>query len=166
MKRLVSYLIISYLIISFLGSCSHNPSNYGESPTTGNIKITVDESFKSIIDDEINVFEKIYIYAKIRPVYKPETQTYNDLLKDSVNLIVASRKLNAEENKFFESRKFFPKETKIAVDGIAIITNNDNNDSLISVNSLKKIFLGEIKSWKQLNKRSKLDAIKVVSDMS
>jgi phosphate transport system substrate-binding protein len=158
-------LVIMLLIVSLAYfSCSRNAANYGESPTTGNIKIAVDETFKNIINDEVNVFDKIYIYAQIHPLYKPEVEAFNDLLKDSVHLIVASRKLSADEKKYFDSKKIFPKETRIAVDGVALIVNKENKDTLITVKSLKQIMLGEITKWNQLNKLSKAEDIKVVFD--
>lgn len=106
------FLFIVSCSLFILLSCSHNPANYGESPTTGNIKITVDETFKTIIDDEVNVFEKIYIYAKIRPSYKPEIQTFNDLLNDSVKLIVASRKLTKKRRIILTARNYFRKRQR------------------------------------------------------
>lgn len=158
-----SFLIVLCSLL-FALSCSRNPANYGESPTTGNIKISVDETFRTIIDDEINVFEKIYVYAKIRPSYKPEIQAFNDLLKDSVRLIVVSRKLTSDEMKYFHSKNIFPKETKIAVDGVALIVNKENTDTLITVKALNQILLGEITRWKQLDPKSNLNDIKVVFD--
>ncbi len=157
------YIWLLMVLILFV-FCSRNPADFGDTPTTGNIKISVDETFKTIIDDEVKVFEKIYVYAKVTPQYKPEVQTFNDLLKDSVRLIVASRKLNNKEKKHFKNKNIFPKETKIAIDGIALIVNNENTDSLITINALKKILLGEITVWKQLNPKSKLKDIRVVFD--
>lgn len=162
----INTLQIAAIIVAILlaYSCSRNPKDYGESPTTGDIKITADETFRNIIENEIGVFEKIYIYANITPSYKPETDAINDLLRDSVRLMVGARKLTEEEEKYFNSKKIFPKQTKIAIDGIALIINKDNKDTLITVKDLKKIMLGDITSWKELNSQSKLDEIKVVFD--
>lgn len=168
-KRNISFFLsrillnIAVISVLFIG-CSRNPANYGESPTTGNIKISVDETFKTIIDDEVSVFEKIYVYAKIHPLYKPEVESFNDLFKDSVRLIVASRMLTNDEVKSFNSKKIFPKQTKIAYDGVALIVNKENSDTIISVTNVRKIMLGEIKDWKQLNSKSGFKDIKVVFD--
>ena len=164
MYKSISIVFITLIVAFLISFCSHNAANYGESPTTGNIKISVDETFKNIIIDEINVFEKIYVYSHFNPLFKSETQTFNDLLKDSVRLIVATRKLTSDERKFFDDKKIYPKETLIAVDGVALIVNNENKDTLISIKNLKKILLGEVKTWKELNSKSKLEDIKVVFD--
>jgi len=145
-------------------SCNRSGTKYSDTPTTGNIKISVDETFKPIAQAEIQVFEGIYRYAKIKAEYKPEIEIFKDIIKDSVRLIISSRKLNQKEADYFKSVKFFPKETRIAVDGIALIVNNTNPDTLISINMLKDIVTGKISSWKQMNPKSRLSKIKVVFD--
>lgn len=145
-------------------ACNHSGTKYSDTPTTGNIKISVDETFKPIAQSEIQVFEGIYRYAKINAEYKPEIEIFRDIIKDSVRLIISSRKLSQKETDYFKSVKFFPKETRIAIDGIALIVNNANPDTLISINMLKDIVSGKISSWKQMNPKSRLSKIKVVFD--
>ena len=43
---------------------------------------------------------------------------------------------------------------------VTLIVNKNNTDSLLSVNDLRKILTGKIRSWKSLDKNSKLDRIK------
>ena len=60
--------------------------------------------------------------------------------------------------------KIIPRETKIAVDAIAFILNNENPDTLLTYEQLKGILRGEIKSWKSIDPKSDLDSIQVVFD--
>ena len=64
----------------------------------------------------------------------------------------------------FHSNKFFPESIKIATDGVALIVNRQNADSIFNVSTLKKIFSGEITRWNQLSADSKLGEIQVVFD--
>ena len=64
----------------------------------------------------------------------------------------------------FHSNKFFPESIKIATDGVALIVNRQNADSIFNVSTLKKIFSGEITRWNQLSTDSKLGDIQVVFD--
>jgi phosphate transport system substrate-binding protein len=137
---------------------------YTDTPTTGKVAIAVDETFQPIIEAELQVFHAVYRYAAIQPKYLPEVDVFNLLLHDSVRLAIVSRPLNAKEMNYFHSRKFFPKEIPVAVDGIAVLVNPSNPDTLFSVSQLRKIMLGEITDWKQINPRSKLGEIKVVFD--
>jgi phosphate transport system substrate-binding protein len=65
---------------------------------------------------------------------------------------------------YFHSRKFFPKIVPIAIDGIAVVVNPANPDTLFAVETIRKIMTGEITEWKQVNPRSKLGKIKVLFD--
>ena len=152
------------VVALILTSCKSKNDKHSDTPTTGSIQISVDETFRPIIDAEIPVFESIYTRAKIKPIYEPEVDAFNRLLKDSIRLIVVSRGLNQKEKDFFASKQFLPKEIKIALDGIAIITQRNNPDSLLTMEQLRKILMGEIKNWKQLSPNSKLGPLKVVFD--
>ena len=56
------------------------------------ISISADESFRDIIQQEIDVFESIYIQAGILPIFTDEVDAIDLLLKDSVvRLAITSR---------------------------------------------------------------------------
>ncbi|MDP4290329.1 MAG: substrate-binding domain-containing protein [Bacteroidota bacterium] len=160
--RLSGFMLIVALVLT---SCeSKKKDRHSDTPTTGSIQISVDETFQPIIESEIPVFESIYSQAKIKSIYEPEVDAFNNLLKDSVRLIIVSRRLNQKEKNYFASKQFLPKEVKIALDGIAIISNKHNPDTLLTMNQLKGILSGQITSWKQLHSKSKLGQLKAVFD--
>ena len=64
----------------------------------------------------------------------------------------------------FNSRKFFPQEIKIATDGLALITNKDNPDTLITVNEIRNILTGKTTQWKDIYPASRLKDISLVFD--
>src|SRR5512145_1515661 len=119
MKTSNNHYILGVLGLFMLFSCNGGPQRHTDNPTSGEIKISADETFKPILSAEIDVFQALYNYAKINVEYKTETEALNDLLKDSVRLVIASRPLSKEEISFFNKKKFYPKEVKIAIDGIA-----------------------------------------------
>ena len=159
------HIVILVIILLFI-SCRNNTNKKQDTPTSGITTIAVDETFEPIIRNEINVFESIYITAGIIEKACPEIDAFNLLLKDSVNMIIATRKLHDNENKYFKSKQIFPKEIKIAVDGIALIVNNHNPDSLITVSQIRQILSGEVTSWKEIFPSSKLGQFQVVFDNS
>jgi phosphate transport system substrate-binding protein len=163
MKNLIHSIAFS-LIILILGCKGINQNPYADTPTTGIIKICVDETFKPISEAELMVFHSLYNYARITPLYVTENEAFNNLLKDSVRLIIVSRPLQKEEQDFFAQKKFFPREIKIAEDAIALIVNPANKDTLLSQKNLAKVLSGEISDWKQLNPKSELSKINVVFD--
>jgi len=157
-------LVVVLLFILMVVSCRSKRDGKEDTPTSGSTTIAVDETFEPILSNEINVFESIYISAGIIQKACSETDAFNLLLKDSVQLIIATRKLADRENDFLKSKKYYPKELKIAIDGITLIVNNSNPDTLLTTSAVQKIMTGAIDNWDQLNPASTLGNIRVVFD--
>ena len=159
------FLLGSLLTFS-LGSCNRNKKETGtlDTPTSGAIKISADESFQPIVEAQLSVFHRNYKNAKITASYKPEGQVVQDLLQDSARVIIVSRPLTPSELKVFEKAKITPRITPIAYDGVALILHPDNRDTLLSLPQLHEIFTGKASSWKQVNPASALGDITIVFD--
>ena len=167
MNKRVRQLGFLFLVVAMsLTACKQKPPKDGRTDTytTGTVAIAADESFQPIVQEEIDVFESLYPEADIIPHYVTEVEAVNLLLKDSLRLVIASRKLTPEEKESFNSRKFFPQEIKIATDGLALITNLENPDSLISVDNIRSILVGEKTRWKDIYPESRLGDIHLVFD--
>lgn len=165
MKLLISIFLV--LSISLFSSCKEKTKKeekWQDTITSGLIQIAADESFEPIIQEELDVFEALYTQAGVIPIYTSEVEALKLLIEDSVRFIVISKPLSDEEVKTFNSQKKFPRSIKIATDGVALIINKRNTDSIINIQTLEKIFTGEIKEWKQLNPESKLGKINVIFD--
>ena len=162
-KQLLPLSVLAVLVA--LGACRQTPKDGPtDTYTTGTVAIAADESFQPIVQEEIDVFEALYPMAHIRPRYVTEVEAVNLLLKDSLRLVIASRRLTPEEKYSFNSRKFFPQEIKIATDGLALITHLSNPDSLISVDDIRGILTGEKTRWKDIYPGSRLGEIQLVFD--
>ena len=65
-----AWLILPALIVLSVASCKpRGTTALKETPTSGNIVIGADESFKLIVDAEVDTFTALYPYAQITPVY-------------------------------------------------------------------------------------------------
>jgi len=164
MKRIVFSFFMVTGILLFISCKQKNTNKLTDTPTSGNIRIGVDETLAPIIRSEIEVFESIYYTSKIEDIPCPEVDAFNLLLKDSVRMIIATRTLNDKETEYFKSVKIYPKEVKIAVDGVALIVHKENRDTMLTTGVIKDILTGKIKIWNQVNPESKLDSIKVIFD--
>ncbi len=163
-RSLILYSILAIVVLS--QSCSKKlpKDKFTDTPTTGKVSIAVDETFQPIMNAELSVFHAMYRYATITPKYLPELDALNLLLRDSVRLAIVSRPLNRKEMNYFHSKKFFPHEVPVAVDGIAVLVNPANPDSLLTMKQLRSMMTGETTNWKQLRNGSKLGEIHVVFD--
>jgi phosphate transport system substrate-binding protein len=147
-----------------LFSCQSKKKGETQTYTSGSIKIAVDETFEPIVKEELEVYHALTPAATITPIYTTETEAINLFLKDSVRFAIATRSLSAKETKSLNSKKLYPRSIKIATDGIALIVNRTNPDTLISVAELKNILSGRVSTWKELNPKSKYDKFQIVFD--
>jgi phosphate transport system substrate-binding protein len=137
-----------------LYSCGSNTSNTPpqETPTSGAINISVDESFKPVIDSQIKVFESSFPNAKINVHYKPEAACFRDLAnKDSARLIIVTRELDKKEQDFYkDSFHFVPRFDILAYDAIAIVLNNKSKDTVFTMNDVRALLMSSSKDKPQV----------------
>lgn len=153
------------VMLSLLSACQGKPKDgLTDTYTSGVIAIAADESFRPIVQEEIDVFEGMFPLAGIVPRYVTEVEAVNLLLKDSLRLAITSRRLTPEEMNSFRSRKFYPQEIKIATDGLALITHRGNRDTLITMKDIRRILTGDAKRWKDIYPDSRLEDIRLVFD--
>jgi ABC-type phosphate transport system substrate-binding protein len=138
-----SELVIMIGVFLFSGCSGHNNRPDLDSPTRGTIHISVDESFKPVIDSQIQVFEALNPKAKIIADYKPEAACFKDLMSDSTRMIIVTRGLTDQEEQFYnDSFSFYPRWDKLALGAIAIIVNNNDPDSVLSLEKIRGILDG------------------------
>jgi len=158
----IPYLIGFLLIMaSCTGGTKKGPD---ETPTRGNIKIEADESFQPIIDTEVFTFTHLYDNAKIATSYKPEFDIIKDFMNDSIKVIVSSKKLTDDQIQYLRDTLVIARTTAFAYDALALVTNKANHDTLIKYNTVRDIFLGKVKNWKDINPKSKFGDIRVIFD--
>ncbi len=138
--------------------------NVLDTPTTGTLRIMVDEGYKPIVETSIDVFDSIYRQAHVIPTYTSEGEAVAALLRDSVQFIIITRQLNQEELERFKKRGFEPKQTPIAHDAVAFILHPTNRDTVLTVDQLRDLISGKTQQWKQLNPQSKLGNVVLVFD--
>lgn len=163
----VKYIIVMVVALVVIISACADRNKKGElldTPTFGVINIAVDESLKPLIEAEIDSFEGLYKDAHIQAQYMSETDAMDALLKDSVRMIITTRKLAKSEEDVIVASKIFPTQLKIAKDGIALILNRANPDTLFDITQLKSILEGKISNWNQLNTSAKSSPLQVVFD--
>ena len=135
---------LTIFTILFLAGCQgRNERKDLDTSSSGTIHISVDESFKPVIDSQIQVFEAIYPKAKIIADYKSEAECFKDLIKDSTRMIIVTRGLTDQEEKFYkDSLSYYLNFEKIAYDAVAVIVNNNAPDSVFSMSAIRGILDG------------------------
>ena len=164
-KRTFNILVGLTLTLGLLWSCHNKPKN-GRTDTysSGTMTFVSDESFSPIIEEAREVFEHTYPKATIKPIYTNELDGINMLMERKVWLTVASRRLRESQIKNLKDRKYVARCIPIAYDGLALIVNNENPDTCISIKDIKRVLVGEVTKWSEVYPNSKLGDFDVVFD--
>ena len=137
------YFLVASLMFLISGCEGRQQRTDIDTPNSGTIHISVDESFKPVIDSQIQVFEALNPSAKIIAHYKPEAECLKDLIHDSIRMIIVTRGLSEEEEKFYkDSLHYSPTWDKVANDAIALIVNNKSKDSVITMRKIIGVLQG------------------------
>lgn len=156
----IHFSIFSLFMLIVFYSCNNNPvgADYTDTPTSGKVNISIDESYALLFDTQIYTFEALYPNAKIIARYKPEQEALQDLLKDSSKVAVLNRELTKDEITKFKAANIYPKTTKIAEDAIALVVHNNNLDTALSLKQIKSFLTGRDTLWPQ-NKKQKINIV-------
>ena len=151
MRRLSSLMLTLLLAVSIL-SCNRNANKetVGEKRTSGSTTILVDETYARILDDQIEVFKSDYPDATVNTIVGNENEILPKFRKGDVKMLVMSRMLKPEEEHFYKQRKSPIYVDRFAIDGLALIANNADVDSTITVEDAYDIMRGTAKNGKKL----------------
>ncbi len=146
-KQLRNFCCLPVLVV-VLFSCKpqQNKEQLYDSPSHGTIHISVDESFKPVIEEQIQMYETSYPGTHIIAHYKPEAECFRDLFRDTSNrAIIVTRGPTDEEEAFLkDSLHYLPAWSIVATDAIAVVVNKVSNDTLFTLERLHDQLLGKV----------------------
>jgi phosphate transport system substrate-binding protein len=125
---------------------------------------TSDESFFPILDEELEVYNALHAQGDLEPIYTDQEDAIRRLMKKEVWLAFTARSFSKKEMESLKANNFMPRVIPIAYDGLAIIVNNNNPDTCITVKDFARVLSGEVSQWKDIYPGSKLGEIDVVFD--
>lgn len=132
--------------IIFLQSCDDSQTageQYYDSPKKGRISISVDESFKPVVEEQIKVYKSAFPDAEIVPEYKSEADCFRDLQKDSTRLILVARGLNEEEIAFYKNKLGYkPVFDILAFDAVDLVVNTASQDTVYTLDRIRNLLSG------------------------
>ncbi|MDR1737692.1 MAG: substrate-binding domain-containing protein [Candidatus Symbiothrix sp.] len=157
-------IVLSFIL--FFAACHNQETKdkWSDTMTAGIIHVACDENFKSLMDDEISIFEGTYPKAVILPTYTTETEAIRLLTDDSVRFALVTRDIYPHELQRLTEKQMKVIKRLIAFDAIAILIRADNPDSLMSLPQLKQIVTGTKTEWTEVYPQSRLGTIRLVVD--
>ena len=166
MKTIFNNIIGLTLVLGLFLSCGNKPKNtQAEKDYQRAARYFVaDESFSPILNEALDIFRYQNILDTLEAHYTNEQEAIQKLVKLETWLAFTTRDLTIKERQSLIDRKYMPRTIPIAYDGLAIIVNNTNPDTCITVRDFKRILRGEMSKWNDIYPNSKLGVIDVVFD--
>lgn len=139
--------VLVVTILFYLISCEKTEKKPFEDTEKGTTTISVDETYKPIIEEQAYVFRHRFPEATLNIKYKAEDKCWEDLENDSVDMIITTKKLNQQELDFFKQKhNYYFGQDKLAYDAVAIIVNKAMKDTVFSLKKVEELLQG--KSYK------------------
>jgi phosphate transport system substrate-binding protein len=124
MKKLI-LIFAPFLLL--IGACNETlPDNQ----TSGTIAISVDETYKPVMEEQVKIFQSRYPNSKLHVQYKPEADCIKDFINDTTRLIFITRPLSDDEKALCKLKNFpITRELSLVRDGVAfIVAKNAKNN--------------------------------------
>lgn len=134
---------LCYLVLVLWGCNNPQSADIKDTPVSGNISIGVDESLSPFIAAEAEAFEATYPNASLNINNYSEAMAFQQFMADSVQTIVVTRKLTAEEDALLNEQNYFSKYTKVAHDALVMIVHPEHKLSAMDTIQWCALLSGE-----------------------
>ena len=154
------------LVLGLLPSCGgKSNSDVNKKPYEEVAKFLVaDESLSPVINEELDAYRMRRKDLKIDTLYTNEYDAVDMLVKRETWIAFTTRQLTPNEKQILSDRGLKPNVMPLAYDGMALIVNKNNPDSIIAANDFARIISGEISCWNEIDPSFPADTIRVAFD--
>ncbi|RDY24424.1 phosphate ABC transporter substrate-binding protein [Romboutsia maritimum] len=141
-KKKIAVLLASTVLIGSLAvGCGSNSS---DSSNGGKVTVSGSTSVGPVIEICAEKFKEANKDISIEVQQVGSSAGIKNTIEGTSEIGMASRDLKDEE------KKAGLKETEVALDGIALITNKSNKVKNLTINQVKDIYKGKITNWKEV----------------
>lgn len=154
-------------LLMFFGSCTTKgkKEDNRDTPTKGSINISVDESFKPVIEEQLKVHHSAFPNTTIHISYKSEAACFRDLQSDSTRMVIVAKGLSDQESSIFEkSLSYKPQYGILAYDAVVVIMNRESKDSVFTIAQLKDILSGKNKVTAVMDGKNATSTVRYIQD--
>ena len=141
---MLKYIGTLFIVVNLFACSTNSKPSAQDTPSSGTIHISAEETFKPILEEQLKVFKSSYPNANILIEYKSEIECLNDLKSDSTRMIFITRGLTTKEEASYKNQLgFMPTFGILAYDAVAILIHQSAKDSLFTLADLQKRLIGE-----------------------
>ena len=138
-------LFTAAALLLIISSCTNSSKQaVTDTPSEGTIHISVEQSFKPFIDEQLKVFASSYPKANIIVHYKSEIECMKDLVEDSTRMVLVTRGLDKKEQEGFKTQlSFNPTFGILAYNAVAVIVHQQAKDTVFTMKDLQDRLIGK-----------------------
>jgi len=147
MRWILKYPFRFLLLLVLAGCHSGQDKKAGKGGhISDTIRLSCDESFKPVIDRQVEVFESQNEGFHVLVDYKPEAECLRDFRSPLVQMIIATRGYTEGERKMMaDSLNVAADEHIIAHDLIAVIVHPSATDNMFTMDEIRQLVTGKSK---------------------
>jgi phosphate transport system substrate-binding protein len=166
MRKINLQSILGGLSILMLMACSQGKKEaLRDTPNQGTINISVEESFKPFMDEQLKVFALSFPEAHIKVHYKSEIECLKDFVEDSTRMVFVTRGLAKKEEEGFKKQLgFTPTFGILAYNAVAVLVNKQSKDSVFTMLELSKRLKGENKGQVVMDGNNLTGIVRFIKD--
>lgn len=163
MKKIYILLSLAFAVLLGIPSCTKYKDQ--KQAVSGFAKVYCDESFKNILDQEIDIFQYQYPQSDVMARYMSESVALDSLLTGNVDLIITQKDLTQDQKRYLASKNRAYRSQMIAVDAVALIVNKHSDIDELSMQELSDLMTGKYRTWgKIVPTKMRNDSIKLLFD--
>lgn len=136
-------LFILFLLTIVACKGSENTDEVKNSPLVGTAEVWCDESLKSIISQQEDIFESAYKYAKVNIQYAPEQIIMRKFYADSIDVMIVSHGIDSIDMNKFNKREIYPRQYLFGKSALAFICNKNRPKSEYTYKEMLALLSGE-----------------------
>lgn len=140
-----NFLLVALLFLIL--SCGKKTDRKLDDPSQGNIAVTVDESFKSVLEALTDAYTNLNPNAKIDLIIKKEDLAFLDLLEGKTRVAIMSRELTSQERAAFDQKVNLEwQPAKFAGDAVVFVVPKSSSKEFITYEEIQEALGSEDKS--------------------
>lgn len=138
-----SFIRLSLLAIVIFSIAACGGPVTKDNQTSGYMKISIDETYKPVMEEQLKIFTGRYPNAHIQVEYKSEAECFKDFFEDTTRVIFVTRELSEKEKEYCLSKKWVTKSMAMARDAVAFITSAEHPKPQFTTQQLSNLLLGK-----------------------
>lgn len=160
-SNLMQFLVATFIIF-FAGACQDE--KIMDNQTSGYIKVSIDETYKPVMEEQLKIFSARFPNAHITAEYKPEADCFKDFFEDTTRVIFVTRELSEEEKKFCLNKQWVTKSMAMARDAIVFITSSSNPKPEFKLSKIKEYLTGVDSSYQIVFDHKNSSTVRYITD--